>query len=397
MPAERRPDRGLRPPLRLPAEPVAVLPRRLLRRQHQHRRVPIRGRRHPHRGGHRGGRGQHHPLHRRAAGAGRDRHRHRPGVLRAPRRAAGRHPAAATPARAGRPPPPRARAPRPSAPPPPRPRPGPPPPPPRRRRPPAATPPPVTAAPTPAGPPRASDGQHLGLQPPAVQAAFATTHGASAAQRWADEHEAELARAGPLTPPAGAAAHTEPAPPAEEESRHAPTPHPHRGASGPRPPAAGPRPAPRPGGGLRRFRRSSLPAFRGHGPPATQTGRGRSDTNRARWAARGPGPRPERQRTAARRGAGSCAPPAPALPARRPCWPSGRSSRDRSGRSPPPAPHRVGRYDGAGPPREGPGHPVVCATGRGTRATTVRTGGTADGSAPGPGRDLRGFRAGGTR
>jgi hypothetical protein len=51
-----------------------------------------------------------------------------------------------------------------------------------------------------------------------------------------------------VTPPAGAAAHTEPAPPAEEESRHAPTPHPLRGASGPRPPAAGPRPLARRGG-----------------------------------------------------------------------------------------------------------------------------------------------------
>jgi hypothetical protein len=30
-----------------------------------------------------------------------------------------------------------------------------------------------------------------------VQAAFAATHGENAAQRWADEHEAELARAGP--------------------------------------------------------------------------------------------------------------------------------------------------------------------------------------------------------
>jgi hypothetical protein len=55
-----------------------------------------------------------------------------------------------------------------------------------------ATPP---ATPTPAAPPTASDGQHLGLQPAAVQAAFTATHGDAAAQRWAAEHEAELARA----------------------------------------------------------------------------------------------------------------------------------------------------------------------------------------------------------
>jgi hypothetical protein len=48
-----------------------------------------------------------------------------------------------------------------------------------------------------AAPPTASDGQHLGLQPPEVQAAFVATHGAAAAQRWAAEHEAELARAAP--------------------------------------------------------------------------------------------------------------------------------------------------------------------------------------------------------
>ena len=54
-----------------------------------------------------------------------------------------------------------------------------------------------------------------------------------------------------------------------------------------------PAPAPPPGpAGLRRFRRSSWPGFRGRGPPATQTGRGRSDTNRARWAARGRAPAP---------------------------------------------------------------------------------------------------------
>ena len=53
------------------------------------------------------------------------------------------------------------------------------------------------AAEAPAEPPRASDGQHLGLQPPAVQGAFVATHGGAAAQRWADEHEAELARPAP--------------------------------------------------------------------------------------------------------------------------------------------------------------------------------------------------------
>ena len=61
-------------------------------------------------------------------------------------------------------------------------------------RPPAS---PATPPPTPAEPPRASDGQHLGLQPPEVQAAFIATHGDAAAQRWADEHEAELARPAP--------------------------------------------------------------------------------------------------------------------------------------------------------------------------------------------------------
>jgi hypothetical protein len=55
----------------------------------------------------------------------------------------------------------------------------------------------TTATATPAGPPRTSDGLHLGLQPPEVQAAFRTTHGDGAAQRWADEHEAELARPAP--------------------------------------------------------------------------------------------------------------------------------------------------------------------------------------------------------
>jgi hypothetical protein len=69
-----------------------------------------------------------------------------------------------------------------------------PPPAPTATRPPAS---PATPTPTPAEPPRASDGQHLGLQPPAVQAAFIATHGDAAAQRWADEHEAELARPAP--------------------------------------------------------------------------------------------------------------------------------------------------------------------------------------------------------
>ena len=63
---------------------------------------------------------------------------------------------------------------------------------------PTATPPPPPPTATPAGPPRASDGQHLGLQPAHVQAAFVTHHGAAADARWADEHEAELAR--PPTP-----------------------------------------------------------------------------------------------------------------------------------------------------------------------------------------------------
>jgi hypothetical protein len=57
-----------------------------------------------------------------------------------------------------------------------------------------ATRPSATATPASAGPPRASDGQHLGLQPAEVQTAFTATHGANAAQRWADEHDAELAR-----------------------------------------------------------------------------------------------------------------------------------------------------------------------------------------------------------
>jgi hypothetical protein len=58
---------------------------------------------------------------------------------------------------------------------------------------PTATP---TPAPTPAGPPRASDGQHLGLQSAAVQDLYRATHGAEAEARWLAEHEAELARAG---------------------------------------------------------------------------------------------------------------------------------------------------------------------------------------------------------
>jgi hypothetical protein len=55
----------------------------------------------------------------------------------------------------------------------------------------------ATATAAPAGSPRAGDGQHLGLQPAAVQALFRATHGAGAAARWLAEHAAELARAGP--------------------------------------------------------------------------------------------------------------------------------------------------------------------------------------------------------
>jgi hypothetical protein len=54
----------------------------------------------------------------------------------------------------------------------------------------------ATATATPAGPPRAGDGQHLGLQPAAVQALFRATHGAGAEARWLAEHAAELAPAG---------------------------------------------------------------------------------------------------------------------------------------------------------------------------------------------------------
>jgi hypothetical protein len=53
----------------------------------------------------------------------------------------------------------------------------------------------ATATPTPAGPPRRSDGQHLGLQPAAVQALFRATYGDGAEARWFAEHAAELARA----------------------------------------------------------------------------------------------------------------------------------------------------------------------------------------------------------
>jgi hypothetical protein len=67
--------------------------------------------------------------------------------------------------------------------------------------PPPLVPPPLVPPPAPpsasADPPRASDGQHLGLQPAHVQAAFRVTHGDAAAQRWADEHEAELGRSAP--------------------------------------------------------------------------------------------------------------------------------------------------------------------------------------------------------
>ena len=69
-----------------------------------------------------------------------------------------------------------------------------PPPAPTATRPPAS---PLTPTPTPAEPPRASDGQHLGLQPAAVQAAFRATHGDAAEARWAAEHEAELNRPTP--------------------------------------------------------------------------------------------------------------------------------------------------------------------------------------------------------
>ena len=57
----------------------------------------------------------------------------------------------------------------------------------------------ATATPTatPAGPPRARDGQHLGLQSAAVQDLYRATHGTEAEARWLAEHEAELASAGP--------------------------------------------------------------------------------------------------------------------------------------------------------------------------------------------------------
>jgi hypothetical protein len=58
----------------------------------------------------------------------------------------------------------------------------------------AATPTPTA---TPAGPPRAGDGQHLGLQPAAVQALFRATHGDGAEARWVAQHDAELVSAGP--------------------------------------------------------------------------------------------------------------------------------------------------------------------------------------------------------
>ena len=54
----------------------------------------------------------------------------------------------------------------------------------------------ATPTPTPAGPPRARDGQHLGLQPAAVQALFRAAYGAEAEARWVAQHEAELASAG---------------------------------------------------------------------------------------------------------------------------------------------------------------------------------------------------------
>ena len=64
-----------------------------------------------------------------------------------------------------------------------------------------ATPPPApTATPAPATPPgpaTARDGQHLGLQPASVQAAFVAQHGDGAAARWVAEHEAALARTAP--------------------------------------------------------------------------------------------------------------------------------------------------------------------------------------------------------
>ena len=200
---ERRPAGERLRGLRLPAEPVAVLPRRLLRRQHQHRRVPGRGRHHPHRGRHRDGRGQHHP-HR--CGAERDRHGHGPGVLRAPRRA-GRH-AYAPPAGAASP------TPSPSPTPPARTATATPPAGPTATHTPAATatraprPPPATATPAPAGPPRASDGQHLGLQPAEVQAAFVATHGDAAAAALGGRARG---RARPPRPVTGPASPAEPA------------------------------------------------------------------------------------------------------------------------------------------------------------------------------------------
>jgi hypothetical protein len=53
----------------------------------------------------------------------------------------------------------------------------------------------ATAAPP--GPATARDGQHLGLQPASVQAAFQAIHGDGAAARWVAEHEAALARTAP--------------------------------------------------------------------------------------------------------------------------------------------------------------------------------------------------------
>ena len=53
-----------------------------------------------------------------------------------------------------------------------------------------------TATPTPAGPPRARDGQHLGLLPAAVQDLFRATYGGEAEARWVAQHDAELASAG---------------------------------------------------------------------------------------------------------------------------------------------------------------------------------------------------------
>ena len=62
--------------------------------------------------------------------------------------------------------------------------------------PPPLTPPPAGTAAR-GGPPRATDGQHPGLQSAEVQAAYRATHGDAAEARWAAEHEAEPTRTAP--------------------------------------------------------------------------------------------------------------------------------------------------------------------------------------------------------